>query len=205
TELVRERLNDSQLVRGHGLRRNSRIGDGLLVSLINPVGFSVPGNHRDGQSATGERNAARSRHDDRFVDGVSPNLRRDFLREKVGNAARSAVKINTGHYWLLFLLKLGIEEVCELRTSVTLNGFTRNVLKRRRTRTLILLTAELNKFIRSRLKFLLCRTSPNRRGHTLNGGNIRLQNRQLSSRQFRLKYPHPCRGLLNLGLLRFLN
>src|SRR5699024_10636370 len=102
TELVRERLNDSQLVRSHRLRTNSRIRDGLLVSLIHPVGFSVSRDHRDSQSATGERNAPRSRHDDRFVNGVSPNLRRDCLREKVGNAARSAVKINTGHYWLLF-------------------------------------------------------------------------------------------------------
>src|SRR5699024_874024 len=42
TELVRERLNDSQLVRGHALRTNSRIGDGLLVSLINPVGLASP-------------------------------------------------------------------------------------------------------------------------------------------------------------------
>src|SRR5699024_10977765 len=105
TELIRERLNDSQLVRSHRLRRNSRIRNMLLFSLINPVSLSVPGDHRDGQSTTGERNAPRSRHDDRFVDGVSPNLRRDFLREKVGNAARSAVKINTGHYWLLFLVK----------------------------------------------------------------------------------------------------
>src|SRR5699024_7073423 len=105
TELVRERLNDSQLVRSHRLRTNSRIRDGLLVSLINPVSFSVSRNHRDSQPTTGKRNAPRSRHDDRFVNGVSPNLRRDFLREKVGNAARSAVKINTGHYWLLFLIK----------------------------------------------------------------------------------------------------
>src|SRR5699024_4740071 len=104
-ELVRERLNDSQLVRSHRLRTNSRIRDGLLVSLVNPVSFSVSRNHRDSQSATGERNAPRSRHDDRFVNGVSPNLRRDFIRELVGNDARHAVKINTGHYWLLFLIK----------------------------------------------------------------------------------------------------
>src|SRR5699024_5932957 len=205
TELIRERLNDSQLVRSHALRTNSRIRNRLLVSLGNPVGLSVPGNHRDGQSTTGERNAPRSRHDDRFVDGVSPNLRRDFLREKVGNAARSAVKINTGHYWLLFLLKLGIEEVCELGPSVALNGFTRNVLKRRRTRSLILFTTELNKFIRSSLTFLRCRTSQKLRGHTLSGSNSRLQHRRLSSRQLRLKFLHPCRSLLNLGLLRFLN
>src|SRR5690606_13908954 len=98
-----------------------------------------------------------------------------------------------------------IEEVCELRTSVTLNGFTGNVVKSRRTRTLILFTRELNKFIRSGLKFLLCSTSQKFRGHTLSGGNISLQHRQLSSRQFRLKLIRPCRGLLNLGLLRFLN
>src|SRR5699024_2150011 len=120
TELVRERLNDSQLVRGHGLRRNSRIGDGLLVSLINPVGFSVSRDHRDGQSATGERNAPRSRHDERFVDGVSPNLRRDFLREKDANAARSAVNIKPSDYSLLLFIKLGIAEVCELATGVAL-------------------------------------------------------------------------------------
>src|SRR5699024_3883515 len=94
---------------------------------------------------------------------------------------------------------------CELRTSVALNGFTRNVLKRRRAGSLILFTTELNKFIRGGLKFLLCRTSQKLRGHTLSGGNIRLQNRQLSSRQFRLKFLHPCHGLLNLGLPRFLN
>src|SRR5699024_5235634 len=105
TELVRERLNDRQLVRSHALRTDGRVRDRLLVSLIDPISLSVSRNHRDGQSTTGERNAPRSRHDDRFVDSVSPNLRRDFLREKVGNAARSAVKINTGHYWLLFLIK----------------------------------------------------------------------------------------------------
>src|SRR5699024_9304240 len=104
-ELVRERLNDRQLVRSHALRSDGRVRVRLLVSLIDPISLSVSRNHRDGQSTTGERNAPRSRHDDRFVDGVSPNLRRDFLREKVGNAARSAVKINTGHYWLLFLIK----------------------------------------------------------------------------------------------------
>src|SRR5699024_9821280 len=187
TELIRERLNDSQLVRSHALRTNSRIRNRLLVSLGNPVGLSVPGNHRDSQTPARERNAPRSLHDDRFVDSVSPNLRRDFLREKVGNATRSAVKINTSHYWLLFLSKFRVEEVCELRTSVTLNGFTRNVLKRRRTRSLILFTTELNKFIRSSLKLLLCRTSQKLRGHTLSGSNISLQHRQLSSRQFRLK------------------
>src|SRR5699024_8938994 len=152
--------------------------------LINPVSFSVSRDHRDGQSTTGERNAPRSRHDDRFVDGVSPNLRRDFLREKVGNAARSAVKINTGHYWLLFLLKLGIEEVCDLRSADADDASTREVRKRSRTRRLILFTTELNQFIRSRLKFLLCRTSHKLRGHTLRGGNSRHQNRQRTSRQF---------------------
>src|SRR5699024_10547323 len=40
---------------------------------------------------------------------------------------------------------------------------------------------------------------------TLSGSNIRLQHRQLSSRQLRLKFLHPCRSLLNLGLLRFLD
>src|SRR5699024_8495661 len=75
----------------------------------------------------------------------------------------------------------------------------------RRSGSLILLTTELNKFIRSSLKFLLCRTSQKLRGHTLSGGNIGFKHRQLSSRQLRLKFLHPCRSLLNLGLLRFLN
>src|SRR5699024_6079524 len=204
-ELVRERLNDRQLVRGHALRPDRRVRDLLLVSLIDPISLSVPGNHRDSHATTGKRNSPRSLHDERFVDGIRPNLRRNFLREKVSSTRRCAVKINTSHYWLLFLSKFRVEEVCELRTSVTLNGFTRNVLKRRRTRSLILLTTELNKFIRSRLKFLLSRTSQKLRRHTLSSSNIRLQHRQLSSRQLRLKFLHPCRSLLNLGLLRFLD
>src|SRR5699024_6806480 len=114
-------------------------------------------------------------------------------------------KINTSHYWLLFLSKFRVEEVCELRTSVTLNGFTRNILKRRRTRSLILFTTELNKFIRSSLKLLLCRTRQKLRRHTLSGGDIRTKHRKFSLSKLRFKLSNTCRSLLNLGLLRFLN
>src|SRR5699024_918092 len=54
TELVRERLNDRQLVRGHALRADGRVRDRLLVSLIDPVSFSVSGDHRDSHATAGK-------------------------------------------------------------------------------------------------------------------------------------------------------
>src|SRR5699024_1184720 len=53
-ELVRERLNDRQLVRGHALRADGRVRDRLLVSLIDPVSFSVSGDHRDSHATAGK-------------------------------------------------------------------------------------------------------------------------------------------------------
>src|SRR5699024_8074512 len=58
TELVGERLDNGELVRGQHLRGGGGSRDGLLVSLVNPVRLSVTGNDRDSDTAT--RNAERS-------------------------------------------------------------------------------------------------------------------------------------------------
>src|SRR5690606_11204799 len=52
TELVRERLDHRELVRGQHLRGDGGVRDRLLVRLVNPVRLSVTGNDRDSDTAT---------------------------------------------------------------------------------------------------------------------------------------------------------
>src|SRR5699024_9070903 len=96
-ELVRERLDHRELVRGQHLRRNAGIGDRLLVSLVNPVRLSVTGNDRDSNTATRNVDLPRSLHDNRLVNGIRPNLLRNLAGQKIGNPCGSTVQVNTCH------------------------------------------------------------------------------------------------------------
>src|SRR5699024_5313409 len=62
-ELVRERLDNGELVRGQHLRGDAGVRDGLLVSLVNPVRLGVTGDDRDGDTATRNVDLAGSLHD----------------------------------------------------------------------------------------------------------------------------------------------
>src|SRR5699024_9026225 len=97
TELVRERLDHRELVRGQHLRGDAVIGDRLLVSLINPVRLSVTGNDRDSNTATRDVDLPRSLHDDGLANSVSPNLLRNLAGQKVRNPCGSTVQVNTCH------------------------------------------------------------------------------------------------------------
>src|SRR5699024_10983569 len=97
TELVRERLDDRELVRGQHLRGDGGIRDRLLVGLINPVRLSVTGNDRDSNTATRDVDLPRSLHDDGLANSVSPNLLRNLAGQKVRNPCGSTVQVNTCH------------------------------------------------------------------------------------------------------------
>src|SRR5699024_208879 len=78
-ELIRERLNYGQLVRGDGLTRQRVSIDRLLSGLTSPRRGRLASNVVNSHARAGKGDLTSRGHDDRVLDSVAPDLGREFL------------------------------------------------------------------------------------------------------------------------------
>src|SRR5690606_26839146 len=97
TELVREGLDHSELLRRQDKLVQRVPRDRLLRGLSNPPGSRLTGDNRDREPIPGDRDTAREGLNDRRLLHLRDDLRGDLLRQEVRNV-RSSTR-NVDHDW----------------------------------------------------------------------------------------------------------